>query len=176
MGKKDCDKRAALSNAVNEMANGLVDADLGGGVFKKRVALPGKGKRGGVRTLLATNLKDKLKKRSMPESWWRLNMKKKSRLLDEIHETASDLHRLGFIDKRSMAKYAALCIPQVPDYSPVEIKSIREKYNISQAVLAAILNTSLSTVQKWEVGEKHPGGPSKKLLFILERKGIEAMM
>lgn len=44
----------ALCNAVSEMAAGLVDADLGGDVVKKRVALPGRGKRGGVRTLVAT--------------------------------------------------------------------------------------------------------------------------
>jgi hypothetical protein len=46
---------SALCKAVVEMKNGLVDADLGGGVFKKRVALAGRGKRGGVRTLVATN-------------------------------------------------------------------------------------------------------------------------
>lgn len=46
---------AALCQAVNEMQAGLVDADLGGGVVKKRVALPGRGKSGGARTLLATN-------------------------------------------------------------------------------------------------------------------------
>ncbi len=45
----------ALCRAVGEMARGLVDADLGGGVVKKRVALPGRGKRGSVRTLIATN-------------------------------------------------------------------------------------------------------------------------
>ena len=44
----------ALCMAVTEMVNGLVDADLGGDVLKKRVALPGRGKRGGVRTLVAT--------------------------------------------------------------------------------------------------------------------------
>lgn len=44
-----------LCEAVNEMANGLIDADLGGGVVKKRVALPGHGKRGSTRTLVATN-------------------------------------------------------------------------------------------------------------------------
>jgi hypothetical protein len=44
-----------LCSAVDEMAAGLVDADLGGGVLKKRVALPGMGKRGGVRTLVATH-------------------------------------------------------------------------------------------------------------------------
>lgn len=46
---------AALCKAVKEMVAGLVDADLGGGVVKKRIALPGRGKRGGARTLVATN-------------------------------------------------------------------------------------------------------------------------
>ena len=45
----------ALCVAVSEMARGLIDADLGGGVVKKRVPLPGRGKSGGVRTLVATN-------------------------------------------------------------------------------------------------------------------------
>lgn len=45
----------ALRQAVDEMAAGLVDADLGGGLFKKRVGLPGRGKRGGARTLVAPN-------------------------------------------------------------------------------------------------------------------------
>lgn len=44
----------ALYRSVREMEAGLVDADLGGGVFKKRVALPGRGKRGSVRTIVAT--------------------------------------------------------------------------------------------------------------------------
>ena len=44
-----------LCLAVREMVSGLVDADLGGDVLKKRVALPGRGKRGGVRTLVATH-------------------------------------------------------------------------------------------------------------------------
>jgi hypothetical protein len=42
-----------LRVAVAEMEEGLVDADLGGNVYKKRVALQGRGKRGGARTLLA---------------------------------------------------------------------------------------------------------------------------
>jgi len=41
------------------MAAGLVDADLGGGLFKKRVARPGQGKSGGFRTLVATNRGDR---------------------------------------------------------------------------------------------------------------------
>ncbi len=46
---------AALLAALAEMQAGLIDADLGGGVVKKRVALAGRGKSGGARTLLATN-------------------------------------------------------------------------------------------------------------------------
>lgn len=45
----------SLCEAVREMAGGLFDADLGGGLLKKRIARPGEGKRGGFRTLVATN-------------------------------------------------------------------------------------------------------------------------
>lgn len=50
---------AALRCAVDEMVAGLIDADLGGGVVKKRVALPGRGKRSSIRTLVATNKGDR---------------------------------------------------------------------------------------------------------------------
>jgi hypothetical protein len=50
---------AAICDAVKEMKDGLFDADLGGGLFKKRIAKQGKGKSGGFRTLLATNRGDK---------------------------------------------------------------------------------------------------------------------
>ncbi len=49
----------ALRQAISEMAQGLIDADLGGNVVKKRIALPGRGKRGGARTIVATNLGDR---------------------------------------------------------------------------------------------------------------------
>ena len=49
----------ALCDAVSEMAQGLVDADLGGHVVKKRVALPGQGKRGGARTIVATKMENR---------------------------------------------------------------------------------------------------------------------
>jgi hypothetical protein len=48
-----------LCVAVLEMERGLIDANLGGQVVKKRVALPGRGKRGSARTLVATNLGDR---------------------------------------------------------------------------------------------------------------------
>ena len=49
----------ALTAAAAEMKQGLVDAELGGQVVKKRVALPGKGKRGSIRTLVAFRQGDK---------------------------------------------------------------------------------------------------------------------
>ena len=42
-----------------------------------------------------------------------MTTKTKSRILEAVHETAGDLHRLGFIDKRKMQKYDALCLEPV---------------------------------------------------------------
>lgn len=100
----------------------------------------------------------------------------KSRVLEAVHETARDLNTLGFIDKRSMQRYDVLCLEPIPAYSAKQIRLLRDRYRISQAALASILNTSVSTIQKWEIGEKRPGGPSLKLLHILDRKGIEALI
>jgi hypothetical protein len=49
----------ALHQTVIEMKQGLVDANLGGNVFEKRVAIAGRGKRGGARTIIATQLKNR---------------------------------------------------------------------------------------------------------------------
>ena len=49
----------ALCDAIKEMVAGLMDADLGGHLFKKRVAAPGRGKRGSTRVLIGTNLGDR---------------------------------------------------------------------------------------------------------------------
>jgi len=102
--------------------------------------------------------------------------KAKSPILEAVHETASDLHRLGFIDKRKMRKFEALCLGPIPAYDSEKIRALRDHLQLSQAVLASVLNTSLSTVRKWEVGDKHPSGPSLKLLHLLDRKGLEAVI
>lgn len=100
----------------------------------------------------------------------------KSPILNAVHATASDLHRLGFIDKRRKRKYDALCLAPVPEFTGEAIKAMRVRYEISQAVLASVLNTSVSTVRQWEIGDKHPSGPSAKLLDLLDRKGLEALI
>ena len=102
--------------------------------------------------------------------------KPKSRLMEAVHEGARDLHRLGFIDKRKMQKYDVLCLAPVQDYDATKVKALRERLQLSQAVLASVLNTSASTVRKWQVGDKRPSGPSQKLLDIIERKGLEAVL
>lgn len=102
--------------------------------------------------------------------------KLRSPILEAVHETAGDLHRLGFIDQRKMRKFDLLCLNPVPEYDRERIRALRERYKLSQAVLASVLNTSVSTVRQWELGGKHPSGPSQKLLDLLDRKGLEALI
>ncbi len=82
----------------------------------------------------------------------------RSRILQAVHETASDLQRLGFIDKRKQQKLDVLCLEPIPPYDSERIRALREQLKLSQTVLASVLNTSPSTVRKWEIGEKHPLG------------------
>ncbi|AUB40846.1 putative transcriptional regulator [Nostoc flagelliforme CCNUN1] len=59
---------------------------------------------------------------------------------------------------------------------PEQIKQIRESSHVSQAVFAAILNTSLSTVQKWEIGQKRPSGTALKLLHLVKKRGLNSVI
>ena len=97
-------------------------------------------------------------------------------LLDAIHDTATGLHRAGVMDTKTLREFDALCLPPITQYSAEEIKQIRLQNKASQAVFAAYLNVSVSTVQKWERGQKIPNGPSLKLLNMVASKGIEALV
>jgi len=97
------------------------------------------------------------------------------RLREELIETARGLYDLGAIDVQTMREFDALRLPPLKAYRPADIKRLRLKERASQSVFAAYLNTSVSTVQKWEIGEKKPGGPALKLLNIVERKGLKAL-
>lgn len=101
----------ALRQAVAEMTQGLVDADLGGHVLKKRVALPGLGKRGGARTIVATRMTDR---------WFYLYGFGKNERdsinkneLKVLQEIAKEL--LSFDDRRLTAAMAAGEILEVSD-------------------------------------------------------------
>lgn len=96
-------------------------------------------------------------------------------ILKTVHETAQDLARAGVMDVATLRELDALCLPPVKDYTAAQIKRIRIENKASQGVFAAYLNTSPSTVQKWEQGKKKPNGPSKKLLSIVEQKGLQVL-
>ncbi len=98
------------------------------------------------------------------------------RLLDEIHDTAADLRKAGLISKHRFKEYEALCRADHSQLPAWDIRQIRHQTHMSQAVFAAVLNVSVSTVQKWETGEKKPAGPSLKLLNLVRRKGIEVLL
>ena len=99
--------------------------------------------------------------------------KKKSAILEVVHATAKGFREVGAIDQVTMRQFDRLCLPPVPPLQPAQIKRIREKSHVSQAVFAALLNTSVSTVQKWEIGQKRPGGTALKLLHLVRKNGLE---
>jgi putative transcriptional regulator len=102
--------------------------------------------------------------------------KTRSAILDAVHETAKGLYDAGVMDQVTMREFDSLCIPPVELLQPSQIKQIRESSNVSQAVFASILNTSVSTIQKWEIGQKKPTGIALKLLHIVQEKGLEIAM
>ena len=101
---------------------------------------------------------------------------KRSQILKAVDETTADLRRLGFIDKRKQQGIKVLLLQPVPQYNGRQIRALREREQVSQTVLASLLNTSASTVRKWEIGDKSPSGPSCKLLNLLDRKGLQAVL
>lgn len=100
----------------------------------------------------------------------------RSSVKESIVSTIDDLNKSGLVDEITMKNIKSLCVPEVKEYTPKKIVSIRKKFKLSQAALANIFNISLSTVQKWEQGQKRPTGASKKLLDIVERKGLSALI
>ena len=101
--------------------------------------------------------------------------KRKSPILEAVHETARGLHQAGAMDQLTLREFDRLCLPPIAPLRPEEIKHIREAARVSQAVFAALLNTSLSTVQKWEIGQKRPTGTALKLLHLVQQRGLKAV-
>jgi len=102
--------------------------------------------------------------------------KSKSDAFAAIHSAASGLHRVGVISKTTMREYDALCLDSVPEFNANEIKRIREHAHVSQPVFARYLNTSESTVQKWEAGQKKPSGMALRLLRVVQKHGLEVLV
>jgi len=99
--------------------------------------------------------------------------KTKSAILEAVRETARGLHAAGVMDQVTLREFDRLSLPPIETLEPEEIRKIREKSRVSQAVFAALLNTSVSTVQKWEIGQKRPTGTALKLLHLVQKRGLE---
>lgn len=99
----------------------------------------------------------------------------RSDALAAIHETASDLHDAEVMDKRTMRKFDELCLTPVRALAAVEIRALRERERVSQAVFARHLNVTTGLISQWERGEKKPVGPSLKLLTLVQEKGLESI-
>lgn len=102
--------------------------------------------------------------------------KTKSSILEAVHDTALGLHRAGVMDQITLREFDQLCLAPIEPMQPEQIKRLREESHVSQAVFARLLNTSVSTVQKWEVGSKKPTGTALKLLSLVHKRGLEFMI
>ena len=96
--------------------------------------------------------------------------------LAAMHDSALALHRVGAMADGTMRHFDALCLEPVADLGPDEIKSIRVSNKLSQSLFARLINTSSSTVQKWESGQKHPSGLALKMLQVVKKHGVQVLM
>lgn len=99
----------------------------------------------------------------------------KSDAFEAIHASAQALSKVGGIDKTTLRNFDESCLV-VPDaIKPEQIRKIREQNHVSQPVFARFLNTTESTIQKWESGAKHPSGMALKLLAVVQKHGLKVL-
>jgi putative transcriptional regulator len=103
------------------------------------------------------------------------NRKYKSDAFEAIHSSVMGMFRAGTIDQATMREFDASCLSVPAPMEPRRIKRIREAQHVSQPVFARYLNTSESTVEKWESGAKRPSGMALKLLDIVEKHGLKML-
>lgn len=99
----------------------------------------------------------------------------KSNIAAAVHASASALYEVGAIDKATMREFDESCLAKPAAMDPKRIKRIREKQKVSQPVFARYLNTSESTVEKWESGAKKPSGMALKLLDVVDKHGLKVL-
>jgi putative transcriptional regulator len=99
----------------------------------------------------------------------------KSDAFEAIHSSASALLKVGAIDKATMRRFDDSCCAVPTPLQPRQIKRLRESNHVSQPVFARYLNTSESTVEKWETGAKRPSGMALKLLAIVQKHGLTVL-
>ena len=95
---------------------------------------------------------------------------------EAIHSSASVMYKVGAIDKTTMRSFDASCLAILSPLKPRQIKKLRQRLRVSQPVFARYLNTSESTIEKWETGAKQPSGMALKLLAVVQKHGLEALV
>ncbi len=106
---------------------------------------------------------------------------KPSRLTTALLETADDMRRVGVMDAATHEKITLRHLGGKADSVPEpitgeEIRSLRERAHLSQAVFARYLNLTVGYVSQLERGAKRPTGPALVLLNVIRRRGIEAIL
>jgi putative transcriptional regulator len=107
------------------------------------------------------------------------NRKKLSPLTQALLETAKGMHASGTLNSATYEKITMRHLREKPVAQAIdaeEIKSIRERARMSQAVFAQLLNVTTGYVSQLERGVKRPTGPALVLLNVIRRKGIEAIL
>jgi len=99
----------------------------------------------------------------------------------EIIEMAGDLNAVGLMGDGDLKKITMRMLDKdklakVEPLTGAEIRRVRERAGLSQAVFAHYLNLTVSYVSQLERGEKHPSGATAKLLDVIRRKGIDAIL
>ena len=99
----------------------------------------------------------------------------KSDAFAAIHETAQGMFDAGLMDKKTMREFDESCLTPIHQFTPEEIRALREREEVSQTVFANYLKVTPDYVSKWERGLKSPAGGTLKLLLLVERKGLESI-
>jgi putative transcriptional regulator len=104
-----------------------------------------------------------------------MTRKYRSEAFAAIHEAMEALHDVGAMNKQTVREFDEACLTPLHVMKPEEIRAIREREHLSQAVFARYLNVSKNLVSDWERGVKKPGGPALRLLAIVQKKGLQAI-
>jgi putative transcriptional regulator len=107
--------------------------------------------------------------------------KKPSKLARALLETADEMHEAGLLDKATHEKITLrhLGPETTPKLAPItgsQIRKLRERAKMSQAVFARHLNVTVGYVSQLERGAKRPTGAALALLNVIHRKGIDAIL
>lgn len=105
---------------------------------------------------------------------------KLTRQQEALLETTRDFVTGGLAPESDLKKLTVRLLgkdglPQAPSLSGEEIADLREKQNVSQAILAAYLGVTVGYLSRLERGKVAPSRPVARLLDIIRRKGLEAV-